>query len=55
MHGYLGLVVPVRRADQFCVLKVSWLDEFAAHEAIALAAWNGACRLRLGPTALRLV
>ena len=23
MHGYLGLVVPVRRAGELCVLKVS--------------------------------
>jgi streptomycin 6-kinase len=47
MHGYLGLVVPVRRADEFCVLKLSWLDESTTHEAIALSTWNGNGAVRL--------
>jgi streptomycin 6-kinase len=41
MHGYLGLVVPVRRGNEACVLKVSWIDDSNADEAAALAAWNG--------------
>jgi streptomycin 6-kinase len=41
MHGYLGLVVPVRRAGEACALKVSWIDESSADEAAALAAWGG--------------
>ncbi len=41
MHGYLGLVIPVRRVEEPCVLKVSWTDEATAEEAMALAAWNG--------------
>ncbi len=41
LHGYLGLVIPVRRAEEPCVLKVSWRDEATTEEAKALAAWNG--------------
>lgn len=41
MHGYLGLIVPVRRRDDLCVLKVSWPDESTVGEAAALVAWNG--------------
>jgi streptomycin 6-kinase len=41
MHGYLGLIVPVSREDEPCVLKVSWIDEATSEEAAALAAWNG--------------
>jgi streptomycin 6-kinase len=54
MHGYLGLVVPVRRADERCVLKVSWQDESTEHEALALATWdgNGAVRLIASEPAL---
>jgi streptomycin 6-kinase len=47
MHGYLGLAVPVRRGQERCVLKISWLDESAADEAAALAAWNGRGAVRL--------
>lgn len=47
MHGYLGLVVPVRRADELCVLKVSWRDESTEHEALALSTWNGNGAVRL--------
>ncbi len=41
LHGYLGLVVPVRRGTEACVLKLSWINETTAAEARALAAWNG--------------
>jgi streptomycin 6-kinase len=41
MHGYLGLVIPVRRGSEACVLKVSWIDETTQTEAAALAAWQG--------------
>jgi len=41
MHGYLGLVVPVRRGRQACALKVSWINEEYTGEAAALAAWDG--------------
>ena len=47
MHGYLGLVIPVRRVEEPCVLKVSWTDEATAEEARALAAWNGQGAVRL--------
>jgi streptomycin 6-kinase len=47
MRGYLGLVVPVRRGDEPCVLKLSWLDESNAHEALALEAWRGRGAVRL--------
>src|SRR5271165_7096002 len=47
MHGYLGLVVPVRRGDALCALKVSWIDESSRYEAIALALWNGNGAVRL--------
>jgi streptomycin 6-kinase len=47
LHGYLGLVVPVIRRDERCVLKVSWTDESTAHEIAALAAWNGRGAVRL--------
>ncbi len=41
LHGYLGLVIPVRQGNKPCMLKVSWIDESNADEAIALSAWNG--------------
>jgi streptomycin 6-kinase len=47
MHGYLGLVIPVRRGEEDCALKVSWLDESTADEAAALAAWGGRGAVRL--------
>ena len=46
-HGYLGLVVPVWRGNERCVLKVSWLDEVTQEEAAALAAWDGQGTVRL--------
>lgn len=53
MHGYLGLVVPVLRASDQCVLKVSWVSEDTANEAFALSVWdgNGAARLLAGDQA----
>lgn len=47
MHGYLGIVIPVRRANELCALKVSWRDESNADEALALAAWDGRGAVRL--------
>lgn len=47
MHGYLGLVVPVRYGNEPAVLKVSWMDESNADEAIALSAWAGQGAVRL--------
>ncbi|HVC35572.1 MAG TPA: aminoglycoside phosphotransferase family protein [Chloroflexota bacterium] len=47
MHGYLGVVVPVKRRDELCVLKVSWIDETTAHEISALSVWNGRGAVRL--------
>lgn len=47
MHGYLGLVTPVRRLDEPCILKVSWRDEFTDAEAWALATWNGGGAVQL--------
>ena len=41
MHGYLGIVVPVQRADARFALKVSWIDEYSYQEAVALRAWGG--------------
>lgn len=40
-HGYLGIVVPVRRGNEACVLKLTWVDEETKDEASALRAWNG--------------
>lgn len=47
LHGYLGLVVPVKRGDDLCVLKVSWQDESTCYEARALAVWAGRGAVRL--------
>jgi streptomycin 6-kinase len=41
MHGYFGLVVPVRRGDNLCVLKLSWVTRETQDEAAALLAWRG--------------
>lgn len=46
-HGHLALVVPVRRDDEACVLKLSWQDADTVHEARALALWNGRSMVRL--------
>jgi streptomycin 6-kinase len=48
MHGYVALVLPVRRADGTpAVLKVSWLDPESIPEPAALAAWAGHGAVRL--------
>lgn len=47
MHGYLGLTIPVRRADEPCMLKVSWGDEATSEEVKALASWDGQGAVRL--------
>jgi streptomycin 6-kinase len=48
MHGYVGMVLPVRRADgSRAGLKVSWLDGDRSWEADALAAWDGRGAVRL--------
>jgi streptomycin 6-kinase len=47
MHGYLGLVVPVRRGAEPCVLKISWLGESTTNETAALRAWDGRGAVRL--------
>ncbi len=46
-HGYLSLVLPARREEEACVLKVAWLDESNREEAQALAAWHGEGAVRL--------
>ena len=45
MHGGLSLVVPVRRGDEPCVLKIAWVG--VETEAIALRAWDGRGAVRL--------
>ena len=47
MHGYVGVVVPVRRGDEACVLKVQWLDPWTIPEPYALLAWQGRGAVRL--------
>lgn len=47
MHGYVALVLPVRRGAERCVLKLSWMDDSNAHEATALRRWDGAGAARL--------
>lgn len=43
LHGYVALVVPVRRPDgQPAVLKVSWIDDETRGEPVALARWRDA-------------
>jgi streptomycin 6-kinase len=39
--GYYGVVVPVRRGAERCVLKLTWPVERTVDEARALAAWRG--------------
>jgi streptomycin 6-kinase len=52
LHGYVALVVPVRRRDgQRAVLKVSWVDEETRGEASALTHWAGAAAVTLLATA----
>jgi streptomycin 6-kinase len=40
-RGYHGVVVPVSRGAERCVLKLTWPAERTADEARALAAWRG--------------
>jgi streptomycin 6-kinase len=40
-RGYHGVVVPVRRGAERCVLKLTWPVERTVDEARALAAWRG--------------
>jgi streptomycin 6-kinase len=40
-RGYHGVVVPVSRGPERCVLKLTWPVERAVDEARALAAWRG--------------
>jgi streptomycin 6-kinase len=48
LHGYVGMVLPVLRADGGRAgLKVSWLDGARCWEADALAAWDGRGAVRL--------
>ena len=47
MHGYMALVVPVRRGNARYALKVSWLDGETVNEAAALALWDGGGAVRL--------
>lgn len=47
MHGGLSLVVPVRRGDERCVLKLAHARADAAVEALALATWDGQGAVRL--------
>lgn len=47
MHGYLSLVIPVLRGAEPCVLRVSWLRETTATEALALTVWRGRGAVRL--------
>ncbi|HLZ07354.1 MAG TPA: aminoglycoside phosphotransferase family protein, partial [Chloroflexota bacterium] len=47
MHGYLGIVVPVRRTAERYALKVSWINESTADEIEALRIWDGNGAVRL--------
>jgi streptomycin 6-kinase len=47
LHGYLGVVLPVRRGTEVCALKISWRDEATSEEAAALRAWDGRGAVRL--------
>ena len=47
MHGGVGVIVPVRRAAQPAVLKVSFPHPGNVHEPDALAAWDGHGAVRL--------
>ncbi|MGB3441870.1 MAG: aminoglycoside phosphotransferase family protein [Actinophytocola sp.] len=46
-HGVCALVVPVRRAGEPAVLKVTWPHDEARHEALALSLWDGDGAVRL--------
>jgi streptomycin 6-kinase len=46
-HGYCSLVVPVRRAEEPAVLKLTFADTEGEHEALALQRLGGAGAVRL--------
>lgn len=46
-HGMAALVIPVEGAAGPAMLKVSWPHDEAAHEHLALRAWDGAGAVRL--------
>ena len=46
-HGTNALVVPVRRGDRPCVLKLAWRGGDPGHEVAALRAWDGRGAVRL--------
>lgn len=47
MYGAVGLVLPVTRAGEPCVLKVSWPDPTSVDAAAALRIWDGNGAVRL--------
>jgi len=47
LHGYLGMVVPVRRGEDLYALKVSWPGISVREDATALSAWDGRGAVRL--------
>ncbi|WP_130342430.1 aminoglycoside phosphotransferase family protein [Herbihabitans rhizosphaerae] len=46
-HGYVALVLPVRRDGEPAMLKISWPHPEAEHEHLALRAWDGHGAARL--------
>jgi streptomycin 6-kinase len=46
LHGYLGLVIPVRRASETCVLKLTWPGD-PDQEIAALQIWSGCGAVKL--------
>lgn len=47
MYGGLSLVIPVRRGDERCMLKIVGVESDATAEALALTAWDGRGAVRL--------
>lgn len=47
LHGTWAIVIPMRRGEQPCALKVSWQHTANALEASALRVWNGQGAVRL--------
>ncbi len=47
LHGYLAVVFPVRRDDEPCMLKISWIEESTRDEPLVLSAWDGRGAVRL--------
>ena len=46
-HGFNSVVVPVRRGDERCVLKLTWPPHRTVDEARALSAWDGQGSVRM--------